>query len=72
MQCATCRFWVRLKDGQGECRRYPPATMSALSYAPHGAVDQRLTAQWNRAFTFPVLTSDAWCGEHVPRLAAVR
>lgn len=53
--CANCRHWSVLRgvrDAErplvGECRRYPPTTETS---------DEEYWSHW------PVVTSEAWCGE---------
>jgi len=48
LQCATCRWWRRINDWIGECRRMPPQPAENMS-------DPR----W-----WPATHYDDWCGEH--------
>lgn len=50
-ECGNCRFCVLDKDGDGQCRRYPPAVL----------VDE---GTW--ATVWPVVESDDFCGEWKP------
>lgn len=53
--CETCKFWYRLDDEEGMCRRYPPFTVRT---DPNIGMD---------AFTFPATSMSEWCGEHQPK-----
>lgn len=65
-ECATCRFFVRIGDGGGTCRRYPP-TAILIGMAPPRLANMPPVPMIN---TFPVqVPNDYWCGEHVPGLA---
>jgi hypothetical protein len=50
-RCADCRFWHRLGEENGECRRYPPAI---------GDKTGSRNAAW------PTTFDDDWCGEWKP------
>lgn len=51
--CATCRFWVKRREG-GSCRRVPPV------WAGDG------TAGIEPGWAFPYVDGGGWCGEHQP------
>lgn len=49
-KCSRCLWWQRWSDGDGECRRYPPAG-TGKAFVTNGY------ALW------PVTYRDRWCGE---------
>lgn len=49
--CTTCRWWYRLDDESGECRRHPPTVVPIFAEA---------MSCW------PITHDDEWCGEWQP------
>lgn len=70
--CGNCRYFDRFAGRYhdvGECHRYPPVLAEAV--AQDGAkVRQESIAEavceGSRAWVFPVLNEESWCGEHQP------
>jgi len=61
-ECASCRFFVRIAEGGGMCRRFPPVPIMT-GLAPPTLAGRPPTPLIN---TFPVqVPNDYWCGEHV-------
>lgn len=65
-ECASCRFFVRVAEEGGTCRRFPPAPI-LTGMAPPRMVGQPPIPMVN---TFPAqVPNDYWCGEHVVGVA---
>lgn len=47
--CKTCKFWCKINDAYGMCRRYPP--MIPPSHMDTTSV-------------FPTTRDNMWCGEY--------
>jgi hypothetical protein len=55
--CGNCRFWEKIRHGDGLCRRYAPrAQQEAVVTNPN-------TGEIERWAVFPMTDRDGWCGE---------
>lgn len=60
--CSTCRYWFRIKDDAGSCRRYPP-TLVPIVYTCGD--DGRIATEFDSRLVD--VTALDWCGEYQPQ-----
>ena len=67
--CGTCGYYNPGKDGQGECRRWPPTLLlmpPSIAQSPVviGGRQAMLQQQAQLLSHFPPVKASVWCGEH--------
>lgn len=55
--CSDCRFWHRLGEAEGICRRYPPTRLHDVEPKEHQFDGPEF-------YGYPITLDCMWCGEH--------
>ncbi len=61
-QCENCKFWVKIEDNEGACRRHPPKVVNSgfgFIVAGNGFFFGDRDTKWPRT------CFDDWCGEYL-------
>lgn len=65
MECGTCFYWERQKEGDGDCRAVPPTPLVVPMGSPLVGAPKGIGVL---AF-FPRTLSSVWCGMYKSKVA---
>lgn len=66
MTCPVCRYFERIAEGHGECRRYAPHPNTPLFISKADSL-----GTYKNDIHWPKVYDRNWCGEFVARTATV-